>query len=80
MCTPPDLWSYYAFCEKVNLEISDEFNALANLVDDGQGVELYYDIAMSESFRLAVDFQVIDPTFTGADTAVVPGIRAHIEF
>ena len=54
--------------------ITDEFNALANLIDDGQGVELYYDIAISETFRLAVNLQVVDPTFTGADTAVVPGV------
>lgn len=60
--------------------ISDEFDALANLIDDGQGVELFYDIAISETFRLAVNLQVVDPTFTGADTAVVPGVRGRIEF
>jgi porin len=60
--------------------ISDEFNVLANLIDNGQGVELFYDIAMSEAFRLALNFQVISPTFTGADTAVVPGVRGRIEF
>ena len=61
--------------------ISDEFGPLlTNLIDDGQGVEMYYEIALSESFRLSLDLQVIDPNFVVADTAVVPGIRARIEF
>jgi hypothetical protein len=60
--------------------MSDAFVLLANLIDDGQGIELYYDIAMSETFRLALDFQIVDPTFTGANTAVVPGVRGRIEF
>jgi len=63
------------------LGISDEFGPLlANLIDDGQGVEMYYEIAMTEALRLALDLQVVDPNFVAADTAVVPGIRARIEF
>ena len=53
---------------------------LTNLIDDGQGVEMYYEIALSESFRLSLDLQVVDPNFVPADTAVVPGLRARIEF
>jgi porin len=60
--------------------ISDQFIQLANVVDDGQGIELFYDIAMSQTFRFALNFQVVDPTITGVDTAVVPGIRGRIEF
>ena len=61
--------------------ISDEFGPLlANLLDDGQGVEMYYDIALSETFWLALDLQVVDPNVVTAGTAVVPGIRARIEF
>lgn len=62
--------------------ISDEFGLgqLTDPIDDGQGVELFYDIAISEAFRLALDMQLVDPTFTRADTAVVPGIRGRIEF
>mgnify|MGYP001811952278 CR=1 FL=1 len=54
--------------------------AASSSIDDGQGVELFYDFAMSEVFRFAVNLQVVDPTFTGADTAVVPGVRGRIEF
>ena len=49
-------------------------------IDDGQGVEFFYDVAMTEAFRLAFDFQVDDPTSARADTAVMPGIRGRIEF
>ncbi len=61
--------------------ISDEFGpVLANTIDDGQGVEMYYEIALTEAFRLSLDLQVIDPNIVTADTAVVPSIRARIEF
>ena len=63
------------------LGISDEFGPLlTNLIDDGQGVEMYYEIALSERFRLALDLQVVDPNSVGAETAVVPGMRARVEF
>lgn len=61
--------------------ISDEFGPLlANLIDDGQGGEMYYEIAMTESFHLALDLQVVEPNFVGVDTAVIPGLRARVEF
>jgi porin len=61
--------------------ISDEFGPIvSNLLGDGQGVELYYDIAVTEAFRLSIDLQVVDPNFLGTDTAVVPGVRGRIEF
>jgi porin len=63
------------------LGISDELGpVLAGLLDEGQGVELYYDIAISERCRLALDLQVVEPNAVGADTALVPGIRSHVEF
>jgi len=63
------------------LGLSDEFGpVLTALLDDGQGVELYYDIALTERCRLALDLQVVEPNSVGADTAVVLGIRSHVEF
>jgi porin len=63
------------------LGISDELGpVLSTLLDDGQGVELYYDIAISERCRLSLDLQVVEPTSVGVDTALVPGIRSHVEF
>jgi porin len=62
--------------------ISDEFGLgqLIDPIDDGQGVEFFYDIAISEAFRLAFDLQFVDPTLSRADMAVVPGMRGRIEF
>jgi porin len=61
--------------------LSDEFGpVLSAVLDDGQGVELYYDIALSERCRLALDLQIVEPNLIGVDTALVPGIRSHIEF
>jgi porin len=61
--------------------ISDEFGpVLSTLMDDGQGVEMYYDIAVSKTMRLSFDLQVVDPNFITADTAVVPGMRARADF
>jgi porin len=52
--------------------ISDEFGPIvSNLLGDGQGVELYYEIALTEAFRLSLDLQVVDPNFLRTDTAVV---------
>ena len=62
--------------------ISVEFGLcqLTDPIGDGQGIELFYDIAMSERFRLAFDLQFVDPTLARADTAVVPGMRGRIDF
>ncbi|WP_197171166.1 carbohydrate porin [Novipirellula aureliae] len=61
--------------------ISDEFGpVIANLLSDGQGVELYYDVAMNESFHVAFDLQVVEPNAATLGTAIVPGVRARIDF
>lgn len=62
------------------LGLSDEFGpVLTTLLGDGQGVEMYYDIAVSERLRMTFDFQIVEPNTVGTDWALVPGIRAHIE-
>ena len=66
---------------RILVGLSDEFGpVLSATLDDGQGVELYYDIAISERCRFALDLQVVEPNFVGVDTALVPGIRSHVEF
>ena len=62
--------------------LSGDFERLLNPVipvDDLQGVELYYNAAISPWFHLTVDLQVIDPAVVAADTAVVLGLRAKID-
>ena len=49
-------------------------------VGDGQGVELYYDIALTPAIHLTPDLQVIVPARDTIDTAVVLGMRARMVF
>jgi porin len=61
--------------------ISDELGpVVSRLLGDGQGVELYYSIAVSEWFHVTPDLQIVDPNAASIDTAIVPGVRARIDF
>ncbi|MEK6257870.1 MAG: carbohydrate porin [Planctomycetota bacterium] len=50
------------------------------LLDDEQGVEMYYNIAVTRWFALTADVQFINPANERRDTAVVPGLRAKLDF
>jgi len=61
--------------------LSDDFKTLlAPLINlqDINGVELYYNAAVTECFHLTADFQVIEPAEVANDTALVVGLRATI--
>ena len=61
--------------------ISDEMGpVVSGLFNDGQGIELYYSIAISECFKITPDLQVVEPNLVTSDVSVVPGLRARIEF
>ena len=61
--------------------ISDEFGpVVSRLLRDGQGVELYYDVAVTEWFHVTPDLQIVEPNAASLDTAIVPGLRARIDF
>jgi porin len=47
---------------------------------DEQGVELFYDAAITPWFRLTADLQAIDPSQLAADTSLLLGLRAKIIF
>jgi porin len=49
-------------------------------LEEGQGIELYYNFAVTRWFQITPDFQVVDPARTDADTAVILGLRSRIEF
>ena len=48
--------------------------------DDEQGVELFYNMAVTPAFELSLDLQVIDGAVKNTDTAVVGGVRARLVF
>ena len=48
--------------------------------NNGTGVELFYNIAVTPSFELTPDLQIIDGGIRTADTAVVFGLRGNLAF
>ncbi|NQT11977.1 MAG: carbohydrate porin, partial [Planctomycetes bacterium] len=45
---------------------------------DVQGVELYYNAAVTPWFHLTADLQIVEPAAVANDTAVVVGIRGKM--
>ena len=61
--------------------ISNEFGpAVSNLLRDGQGVELFYNVQITEWFHVTPDFQIVEPNTPLLGTAIVPGVRAQMVF
>ncbi|MBN2294371.1 MAG: carbohydrate porin [Pirellulales bacterium] len=62
--------------------LSNDFKNLLNpplRLSDLQGVELYYNAAITRWFHLTADLQVVEPADSAHDTAVVFGLRAKID-
>ncbi|MCA9026556.1 MAG: carbohydrate porin [Planctomycetaceae bacterium] len=49
-------------------------------IGDGQGVEMYYDIAVTPWLHVTPDLQFIMPARESVDTATVAGVRARVIF
>ena len=47
---------------------------------DERGLELFYNFGVTPWFHLTTDMQVITPILEGADTSLVLGLRAKIDF
>jgi porin len=63
--------------------LSDNFTDLVSPVIDLQntyGLELYYNLAVNKWAHLTVDFQLIENERADDDLAVIPGVRAVIDF
>jgi carbohydrate-selective porin OprB len=54
-------------------------NTLVNL-DDEQGLEIFYDAAVTPWFRFGADLQAINPAQADNQIAVVGGLRATVSF
>jgi porin len=62
--------------------LSGDFKGLLNPplnLDNLQGVELYYNAAVTPWFHLTADFQFVEPANRANDTAVVLGLRGKID-
>jgi porin len=65
------------------LGVSDPLKDLAPTLlplRDEQGVELYYNIAVTPWFQISPDLQVIIPFRDRANTAILFGLRANVDF
>jgi porin len=61
-------------------EIGPILEGLLGPIGDGQGVELFYNIAVTPWLHLTPDIQVIDPARENADTAFLVGLRGKMDF
>ncbi len=64
-------------------ELSKDFRKLVKpvvKVEELQGVELYYNAAITPWYHMTADLQIVDNPDTTEDTAVVLGLRAKIDF
>jgi porin len=63
------------------LAISDKLpRIIERRTQDEQGVELYYNIAITPWLHITPDLQVIEPVRENVDTTVVAGVRMKIDF
>ena len=82
-CRERDTWG----CGYYHAGVGEEIPKLLNL-NDGDGVELFYNVEVTPWFHLTADLQIIDSGFGGIpalrvnepDTAVVLGLRGKIDF
>ena len=64
-------WYYSATSD----EIAPFITGLLGGVGDGQGLEFFYNIAVTPNFHLTPDLQVLIPAREQIDTALVLGLR-----
>jgi porin len=65
------------------LGFSDDFKEVARAITpvrDERGVELFYNVAVTPWCHLTTDLQVITPILERAETSLVLGLRAKIDF
>ena len=62
-------------------DLKDFFRSIPRAPElrDLQGVELYYNAAITPWFHLTADLQFVQPAVSANDTAVVLGLRGKID-
>ncbi len=63
------------------LAISDKLpRIIERRTQDEQGLELYYNVAITPWLHITPDLQVIEPVSKNVDTTIVAGVRMKIDF
>jgi len=61
------------------VELSDQLPSVFDVIDDGQGVEFFYNIEVRPWLHVTPDYQIIDSGLKTNDTAHVFGLRVKID-
>jgi porin len=69
-------WYYGGTSNKIGPLITAQYGPIGN----GEGVECFYNIQLTEAIRLTPDLQVIVPALEDIGTALVIGVRAQLIF
>ena len=75
-----DLWGIGYFRYGASGDLRDGLNKLGIDIQAEQGVEAFYNLALTPWFRLTADVQWIDPVRAFRDDIVVAGLRAKTNF
>ena len=78
-CRPNDTWGLGYFYYNLSDDLQDELDPLLK-IDDEQGVELYYNLALTPWFILGFDLQYVNPGMGANKDAFIGGLRARIRF
>ena len=62
------------------LGVSDEDIVTSVNVDDEFGFEAWYNLPLGGFTHLTINAQIVEPGLPGSDTAVVLGLRLHVDF
>ena len=73
-----DNWGVGYYFANISSALKDSLAPIMNIRNE-QGVEVFYNFAMTPWLILGGDLQIIDPSLAN-DTAVVPGLRTVIKF
>jgi porin len=73
-----DNWGIGYYYDGPSRDLQDSLEPVLKIRDE-QGMEVFYNFAVTPWFTVGVDLQVINPSL-GEDIAVLPGIRSVIRF
>jgi porin len=73
-----DNWGIGYYYDAPSRDLQDSLSPLLTIRDE-QGVEIFYNFAVTPWLTVGVDLQVINPSL-GKDTAIFPGLRCVTRF
>ncbi len=68
------------FYNKFSNDLGPIATVALGIGSSSQGIELYYNYAVTPFFRVTPDLQIIEPGSNRANTAVITGLRAEVDF